>query len=228
MRKLRAIHVGWWLGAALAAFVLLYNVLPYNQFLGIALNTAFAASLAAICRYVIDTIKALKEGAVNVSFMLTAMLSIFFMVFVQRTWAMSLDALDRPPWMVMSFMTIFIPWMMAASLSLAVIAPDINSEREGAGFRLLGSIVIFILGMAVGILFYAVLPERVKEYAILNVFPHLNHRATCSPEEDVWVSNNGVIHDASSPYRGMVIPDWCFKSVEDAKRQGFRVLNRKQ
>lgn len=224
MKKLRAIHVGWWLGAALAAFIALYNLLPYNKFLGLALNTAFAASLAAICRYAIDTVRALKEGTVGVSFMLTAMLSIFFMVFVQRTWAMSLDALDRPDWMVMSFMTIFIPWMMAASLSLAVVAPDISSERDGAGSRIIGSILIFLFGMSVGVAFYSVLPDRVKEYAILNVFPHLNHRATCKPEEEIWVSSNGVIHDASSPYRAQVIPEWCFLSKEDAEKRGFRNL----
>lgn len=222
MKTLKAIHVGWWLLASLVVFVILYNILPYGTFLGIALNTAFAASFAAICRYLLDTIRALKEGAVKVSFMLTAMLSIFFMVFVQRTWAMSLDALDRPDWMVMSFMTILIPWMMAASLSLAVVAPDINSERDGAGLRVVGSLIVFLFGMAVGIAFYALLPERVKSYAVLNVFPHLAHRATCKPEETVWVSSKGVYHSETSPYRSMVVPQWCFESEEKAKEAGFR------
>lgn len=224
MNKLRAIHVGWWLGLALAAFVVLYNILPYETFLGIALNTAFAASLAAIARYFLDTIRAIRSGIAGLSFMLTSMLSIFFMVFIQRGWAMSLDALDRPVWLVTSFMTIFIPWMMAASLSLAVVAPDIDSPKENSGYRILGSIITFLLGMAIGVMFYAVLPDRAKGYAILNVFPHLAHRATCSEGEPVWVSSNGVYHSANSPYRAQVIPSWCFSSTEEAEKRGFRAV----
>lgn len=222
MKRLRAIHVGWWLGLALAIFILLYNILPYSTFLGIALNTAFAASLAAIARYFLDTLRALKSGAAGLSFMMTSMLSIFFMVFIQRSWAMSLDALDRPEWLVTSFMTILIPWMMAASLSLAVVAPDIEGSREGSGFRIVGSLFVFLLGMAVGILFYALLPDRVKGYAIYNVFPHLQNRAMCSPDQSVWVSSSGIYHTASSPYRGTVVPRYCFESEEKAKDAGFK------
>lgn len=222
MKRLRAIHVGWWLGLALAIFLILYNTLPYNTFLGIALNTAFAASLAAIARYFLDTLRALKSGAAGLSFMMTSMLSIFFMVFIQRSWAMSLDALDRPEWLVTSFMTILIPWMMAASLSLAVVAPDIEGSREGSGFRIIGSIFVFLLGMAVGIMFYAVLPDRVKGYAIYNVFPHLQNRAICKPEQSVWVSSSGTYHDTQSKYRGSVVPRWCFSTASEAESSGFK------
>jgi hypothetical protein len=221
VNKLRAVHVGWWIGIALVAFVILYNTIPYNTFLGIALNTAFAASLAAFVRYFLDTIRALRSGAAGLSFMLTSMLSIFSMVLIQRSWAMSLDALDRPEWLVTSFMTILIPWMMAVSLSLATVAPDIESQRENSGLRIIGSILIFLLGMAAGVAFYSILPERVKGYAVLNVFPHLANRPTC-PAGSVVVSSRRVYHLDSSPYIQTVVPRHCFDTAADAEAKGYR------
>lgn len=222
MNRLRAVHVAWWLALAIGSFAVLYQFLPYETFLGLALNTAFAASLAAVIRYSVDGLRALREGKGGANFMLTSMLSIFTTIFIQRTWTMGLDALDRPQWMVMSFMTIFIPWIMAAALSLAIVAPDIDGDRKDSGWRLAGSVIIFILGMVVGIGFYAVLPDTVKSYSVFHVWPERVNRPSCKPEQPVWGSSAKIYHTEESRYRGVVIAQWCFGSIEEAEKAGFR------
>lgn len=224
MKRLRAVHVAWWLLLAIALFVVLYNILPFQTFLGISLNMAFAAALAAVVRYAFDAIRAAKEGMGGVNFMLTAMFSIFCTTLFQRGYAMSLDALGRPDWLVMSFVTILVPWLMAASLSLAVVAPDIDGKGDNSSLKLGISLGIFVIGMAAGVAFYAMLPERIKDSSILNVWPQLVNRATCKPEEKVWVSSTGTYHLEDSPYRSQVIPRYCFKTAADAEIRGFRAV----
>lgn len=50
----------------------------------------------------------------------------------------------------------------------------------------------------------------------------LANRPSCADTQPVWGSQNKVYHIEDSPYRGMVIPDWCFASTEEAEEKGFR------
>lgn len=47
----------------------------------------------------------------------------------------------------------------------------------------------------------------------------------CPEDRPIWGSQAKIYHDKNSMYRQMVIPRFCFVSVDEAQREGFRAPN---
>lgn len=223
MKRLKTSIVAWSGAAALSSFAVLYKVLPYERMLDVALSLAFGVSLAAVLRYALDAFRAFRTGRGGAEFLIVAVFSMVFLLFIQRSWGIVLRIYDRPDWLVDSPMTIFIPWMLAWAVSLALVAPDIQGVGTDGRPGLWKSIALFIAGALAGfVLSTSFRVDSTVNLSAVSVWPHLANRPPCPIDQDVWGSSNKVYHVESSPYRGMVIPDYCFSSVEEAEENGFR------
>jgi hypothetical protein len=224
LKRLKTSIVAWSGAAALASFAILYQIIPYERLLDTALSLAFGVSLATVIRYSIDAFKAIRSGRVGAEFLIVAVFSMVLLILIQRTWGIILRVYNRPDWLVNSPMTIFIPWMLAWAVSLALVAPDIAGTGSGSSKPgLWRSIALFVAGALAGfVLSTSFRAETSNEISTISAWPHLANRAVCPSDQPVWGSERGVYHVEDSPYRGMVIPDWCFSSSSEAERKGFR------
>lgn len=223
MKRLKSSIVAWSGAAALGSFAALYYSLPYERLLDIALSLAFGVSLAAVIRYSVDAWKAFRNGRGGAEFLIVAVFMMAFMLLVQRTWGIILRVYDRPDWLVMSPISILLPWMLSWAISLALVAPDIEIDDTGTRHTLWRSVALFIGGATVGfILATSFKMTDSFDISSISAWPQLANRAYCSTDFPVWVSSNGVYHTASSPYRGMVTAKWCFSTVAEAEAKGFR------
>lgn len=218
MRKIKSSIVAWSGIGALISFSVLYQVLPYGRMLDLSLSLAFGAALATVIRYFIDFVRSIREGRAGAQFLISAVFLIALVFLIQRSWVIILSVYNRPDWLVNSSMSIFIPWMMAWAVSLAFIAPDVDDYNSGERGGVWRSLALFAAGAIAGF----VLATSFKVTEVSSVWPHLTNRAACAKSEEVWVSSNGIYHTKSSPYRGMVVPEWCFEDENQAKEKGFR------
>lgn len=222
MRRLKKSLIAWSLGGSLSAFAALHFLLPYDRFLDLALAVAFGVCFAATVRYGRDAIRSFKEGRSGAEFLIVSIFAIVSVLLGQRVWGITLRVLDRPDWLVNSSITILIPWLLSWAVSLALIAPDVDLEPEQAKEGIWKSAALFIGGALAGFVVASSFGVKTSEGAPERVmWPMIDNRPSC-PAESVWVSSKGVYHDASSRYKGMVTPKWCFKTVEEAKKAGFR------
>lgn len=221
MKRMARSFVAWSLAGVLVSFPALYYTLPYDRFLDLALAVAFGVSFAGVIRFGRDAAFALRSGRTGAEFLLVAVFAMFAILMGQRTWGIVLRVLDRPDWLVNSPITILVPILLSWAMSLALIAPDIDLDPEGAREGLWRSVAIFIGGALAGFVIAASFGVKDSfEISRLNAWPQLMNRPTC-PSESVWVSSSGIYHTASSPYRGTVVPRYCFESEEKAKEAGF-------
>ena len=223
MRRFKKSLVAWSGAGALASFAVLYKLMPYDRLLDLALSLAFGISLAVVARYFMDAMRAIRSGRGGADFLIFCIFSIAFMILLQRAWVILLTVYNRPDWLSHSPMTIFIPWMLSWAVSLALFAPDVdNVATEGVGV-LAKSIALFVSGALAG--FVHATSFKIQDVELSSaerVWPHLMNRASCPDDQPVWGSGNKVYHIHDSPYRGMVIPDWCFSSASEAEDNGFR------
>lgn len=223
MKRLKTSIVAWSGAAALASFAILYQVIPYQNMLDLALSMALGASVAVVGRYSVDALSSFLSGRGGKDFLIVSIFAIVSIILIQRSWIILLEIYDRPQWMTQSAMTILIPWMVAWSVSLAMFAPDVDSYKEEGAWNLARSVAVFVAGTLAGFVIATSFRAEAKpELSYLQVWPQLANRAVCPPELPVWVSSRGVFHEEESPYRGMVIPDWCFATASDAEKKGFR------
>lgn len=222
MKRLKTSIVAWSGAGALASFAILYQVVPYEKMLDVALSLAFGVSLAAVIRYSIDAFRAFRSGRGGAEFLIVAVFSIVSLLLIQRTWGIVLRVYNRPDWLVDSPMTIFIPWMLSWAVSLALVAPDIGGSGENDRPSLFRSLTLFIAGALAGFVLASSFRMEGVELSAISAWPHLANRPSCADTQPVWGSQNKVYHIEDSPYRGMVIPDWCFASTEEAEENGFR------
>lgn len=222
MKRLKTKVIGLSLLGASASFLALLYLLPYERFLDLALAIAFGVSFAGTIKYGRDALRSLRSGSSGAAFLIVAVFAIFAILLGQRTWGIVLRVLDRPDWLVNSPITIMVPWALAWALSLALVAPDIDLEPDDARSGIWKSVALFIGGALAGFVIAASFGVKGGiELSQLSAWPHLANRATCPPES-VWVSSRGVYHTQSSPYRGSVVPRYCFSSAEKAEEAGFR------
>lgn len=223
MRSLKKSIVAWSLFGSLTAFAALFYTLPYERFLDLALALAFGVTFAATFRYGRDAISAFRSGKSGAEFLIVAVFAIVTVLLGQRIWGITLRILDRPDWLVDSPITILVPWMLSWAISLALVAPDIDFEPTDVRSGLWKSVALFIGGALAG--FVVAASFGVKggvETSALPIWPQYVNRPPCPADEPVWVSSKGVYHTASSPYRSGVIARWCFATVEEAEKAGFR------
>jgi hypothetical protein len=223
MKRLRTSFIAWSFFASTAAFPALLYALPYDRFLDLALAIAFGVSFAGTIKYGRSAILAAKSGKSGAEFLIVAMFAMFTILLGQRIWGILLRVLDRPDWLVNSPITIMVPWYLSWAMALAIFAPDIDLDHEDAKSRIWKSIALFIGGALAGFVVAASFGVKGSlEVSKVSAWPGLTNRASCAAGEPVWVSSNGVYHDENSPYRAQVIPRWCFQTVEEAKKRGFR------
>ena len=215
MKRIKTSIVAWSGAFALAAFGILYQVLPYGQMLDLALSLALGAALATVIRYVIDAVRSVREGQTGTHFLIAAIFSIALVVLMQRVWGIVLRIYDRPLWLTDSAMTIFIPWMLAWSVSLAFIAPDVDDYNAGSRGGIWKSVALFIGGAIAGFVLAA-------SFRVDGIVDASISMPSCHSSLPVMVSSKGVYHDAASPYRALVVPRRCYKTVEEAQKAGYR------
>lgn len=222
MKMLKKSIVAWSGAAALASFGILYLILPYDRMLDLALSLAFGVSFAAVVRYFLDAMRSLRNGRGGADFLIFSVFAMVCVILVQRGWIIVLSVYERADWLVNSPMTILVPWGMAWAVLLALFAPDVdNIEREGPSI-IYRSLALFAAGALVGFILATSFKVQSVETSAAKIWPHLANRPPCPLAEPVWGSSNKVYHVEGSPYRGMVIPDWCFASPTEAEAKGFR------
>lgn len=223
MKRIKTSIVAWSGAGALASFAILYQFVPYDRMLDLALSLAFGVSLAAVVRYLPDAARAFVSGRGGAAFLIVAVFSMVLTILMQRTWGIVLRIYDRPDWLVMSPMAIFVPWMLSWAVSLALVAPDIEDDGVRVGSGIWKSVALFISGAMAGfVLATSFQAASGVEVSLKQAWPHLANRPSCPPDQDVWGSSRGVYHTMESPYRALVIPRHCFATAEDAESKGFR------
>lgn len=223
MQKLKKSIVAWSGAASLLSFGGLYYTIPYDSFLDLALSLAFGVTLAAVIRYSVDAWRAFRTGRGGAEFLIVAIFMVALMLFLQRSWVIILRVYERPDWLVMSPISIFLPWMTAWAISLALVAPDIDGDATGSKGGLWRSIALFIGGALVGFILATSfkMSDKVDMPRLID-WPTLAHRPGCTAREPIVVSSTGVYHVSGSPYRRQVIARWCFATEQEAKEAGFR------
>lgn len=222
MKRLRTSIVAWSGAAAMASFGILYQVMPYQAMLDLALSLALGAALATVVRYSVDALRSMRDGRAGANFLIAAVFSIAMVILVQRTWVLVLSAYGRPDWLTDSSMTIFIPWMLAWAVSMAFIAPDVDDYNVGERRGVWKSVALFMGGAIAGFVLASSFRAGELGPRVGELVQKVNGRPACTAREHVWVSSHGVYHTATSPYRAMVVPEWCFSSVAEAEAKGFR------
>lgn len=222
MKRLKSSVAAWSCAFALSSFAILYNTVPYDRLLDIALSLTFGVSLAAVIRYSVDAFKAIRGGKLGAEFLIVAVFSMVLIILIQRTWGIALRVYDRPDWLVNSPVTIFLPWMLSWAISLALVAPDIDGDPPEARSGIWKSVALFIGGALAGFVLATSFKVSAFEVSQVSAWPQLANRAACLPDKPVWVSSNGIYHVSTSPYRGQVVAKWCLSSVEEAEKMGFR------
>lgn len=222
MKRIKTRVIGLSLLGAVLSFILLFYALPYDRFLDLALAIAFGVTFSGVIKYGRDAVRSLRGGSSGAEFLIVAVFAIFAILLGQRTWGILLRVLDRPDWLVNSPITILVPWALAWALSLALVAPDIDLEPDDARSGIWRSVALFIGGALAGFVIAASFGVKGGvELSRFSAWPHLANRATC-PSESVWVSSRGIYHKPDSPYRGSVVPRYCFSSAEKAAEAGFK------
>lgn len=222
MRRIKSSIVAWSLAGSLTSFAALYFTLPYDRFLDLALAMAFGVTFAATVKYGRDAMAAFRSGKTGGEFLIVAVFAIVCVLLGQRTWGIILRVLNRPDWLVNSPITIAVPWMLFWAISLALVAPDIDREPEEARSGIWKSAALFIGGALAGFVIAASYGVKDRlEVSEISAWPHLASRPSC-PAGSVWGSSTKVYHVENSPYRGVVVPRYCFPSVEEAESSGFR------
>jgi len=166
--------------------------------------------------------RSIRSGKAGPDFFIVAIFSIVLWLTVQRAWGITLRIYDRPDWLINSPMTIFVPWMLTWSILLALFAPDIEEVKEGKREMVWRSMAVFIAGAMAGFVIASAFGSVGVDVSGLRNYPHLAGRSVCPEGQDVWGSSKGVYHTVDSPYRGLVVPGWCFTTEKDAEDKGFR------
>lgn len=221
MRRIKKSFVAWSLLATLTSFPIFYFLLPYERFLDLALAVSFGVCLSATFRYGKDAIYSFKEGRSGGEFLIVAVFVIVSVLLGQRAWGIVLRIMDRPDWLVNSPVTIFVPWMLAWAISLALVAPDIDIEHPEARSSIWKSVTLFIAGALVG-------------YIIASSFTYANEQSQkwsgsvnvaslpmCGSGQIIGTGHR-TYHMPDSRYRMIVVPRKCFNSEDEAKAAGFR------
>jgi hypothetical protein len=222
VKRLRTSIVAWSGAAAMASFGILYQVMPYQSMLDLSLSLATGAALATVVRYFVDFLRSVRDGRTGANFLISAVFSIALVVLVQRVWVQVLSIYGRPEWLTDSSMSIFIPWMLAWAVSMAFIAPDVDDYNVGERRGVWKSVALFLGGAIAGFVLASSFRLSAEDVSAVSLVQKVSGRPSCAVGEDVWVSSRGVYHTVSSPYRAMVIPDWCFATEAEAEAKGFR------
>lgn len=223
MKRIKSSIVAWSLGGSLLLFAGLYYTMPYERFLDFALALAFGVTFATVIRYMPDAFRAARSGKAGAEFLIVAVFSIAVVLLGQRVWGLALRIMDRPDWLVNSPISVLIPWMLSWSVSLALVAPDIDQKPDEAGSSLWRSIALFIGGALAGFAVAASFGARGSLELTQSIeWPQLLNRAQCPSNKPVWGSSSKIYHVENSPYRSMVIPSHCFSTTVEAEQNGFR------
>ena len=223
MARIRRSLVAWSLAAALISFAALFYTLPYERFLDLALAVAFGVSFAGTVKYGRDAILSIRTGRAGAEFLIVSIFAMMATILGQRIWGIVLRVYDRPDWLVNSPLAILIPWLLSWAMSLALVAPDIDLERDDAKSGIWRSAALFIGGALAG--FVVASSFGMKEAVNLSdvtIWPQFSNRPPCPADKPVWVSSKGVYHMPDSIYRSSIIPRWCFATAEEAEKRGFR------
>lgn len=215
MKRFKTSIAAWSCIAALGSFALLYSILPYSFMSDLSTALAFGVVFAATCRYAVDAFRAMRGGRSGGEFVVIALFSICFFLLVQRGWVWFVQANtladgQRPEWLLNTVMTVFIPWMLAWAVSMAIIAPEVGGSQMVTRPSIWRSAILFISGAAAG--FVLASSFRVPDVV----------EASCFDGGTVLGSAAGIYHTETSPYRGLIRSGWCFKSIQEAQAAGFR------
>lgn len=218
MKRIKKSFVAWSLAATLSSFAILYFSLPYERFLDLALAVAFGVCLSATFRYGKDAFYSFKEGRSGGEFLIVAVFAIVSVLLGQRVWGIVLRILDRPEWLVNSPVTIFVPWMLAWAISLALVAPDIDIEHPEARSSMWKSVTLFIAGALVGYIIASSFSSRGDQVAIQSV--RMASIPMCGAGQIIGTGKK-TYHMPDSRYRYIVVPRKCFGSEDEAKKAGY-------
>lgn len=83
-------------------------------------------------------------------------------------------------------------------------------------------IIMLIVGIAVASFFVGRITQPEQATYWLSIKGRLVNRPVCPEDEPVFGTDRRIYHTLESPYRGMVIPSWCFSNPEEAETKGFR------
>jgi hypothetical protein len=221
MKRLKASIVAKSFAACLFLFTILCTLVPYETAFYSALSAAFGVCVSAVIRYGRDALLSFRDGRTGADFLIVAIFAIVSVVlslivywFAIRLFPESLGWLSR------SAVSIGVPLFLAWAIFLSLLAPDMDLSPEEAKSGIWKSVALFIGGALAGFVIAASIGARDK-IETSQSWPHLANRASCRPG-DVWVSSRGVYHTQASPYRGSVVPRYCFSSAEKAEEAGFK------
>lgn len=221
MKQFKTSIAAWSLAVALASFAVLYNLLPYERMSDLSIAVAFGFMLAVTFRYSLDGLRALRTGRRAGEFIIVAVFVTYLVLSVRQGWvwyvqANTLPNGQRPDWLINTVVSVFLPWMGAWAAFCALFAPDIGTSSMVTRPSVLRSAALFIAGAASGFVLASSFRMPAPSQSML-----MGGRVVCSEHVAVWGSSTGIYHTATSPYRGMVRPGWCFDTIEDAEAAGF-------
>lgn len=228
MRKMRSSIVAKSFVAALALFLLFWAVVPYVLFFYASLSAAFGVCLAATIRYGRDAFISFRNGRAGADFLVVAIFAIVSIILCLISYWFAIRAFpDRFGWLSRSAVSVGVPWFLAWAMSLALIAPDVGADATEAKTGIWRSIALFIGGALAGfIVAISFGADGVMDVSRVASPTHLVNRSNCSASTPVWVSSKGIYHLPDSPYRGSIIPRWCFATAEAAEKAGFKATKK--
>ncbi|MEJ8308625.1 hypothetical protein [Agrobacterium larrymoorei] len=84
-------------------------------------------------------------------------------------------------------------------------------------------IILLITAIAVASFFVGRISQPETASYWTSIKGRLANRPLCPEGQQVFGTERKIYHSQESPYRGMVIPSWCFSSPAEAEEKGFRV-----
>ncbi len=217
MRRFKKSIVAWAALIHMVVFFALYLLLPekYFQYTGYAL--VLGAGIAALWRWRKDFFYNFREGTSGANFLVVGTYALMFFVFLHRI--VVVGSTTFPNWWVFSDDTLIraAVWCLGGALLLLFFAPDVGGDRMPSR-----SYVTLGIGIALGSFMMGFSVAMGITQA--NIVPAVGDtdNPICPENRQILGSSSKVFHTLESPYRAMVRPEKCFKSVDEAKRKGYR------
>ena len=217
MKVFRKSTVAWAALAHMVVFFVLYLLLPekYFQYAGYAL--VLGAGIAALWRWFKDFVINFREGKTGANFLVVGTYFLILFVFLHRVVVVGSTTFPNF-WLFSDDMLIRIAvWCLGGGLLLLFFAPDVGGEKLPSK-----SYVTLGIGIALGSFMMGF--SVAMGITQTNIVPAVGETDSpiCPENRQILGSSSKVFHTLDSPYRSMVKPEKCFKSVDEAKRKGYR------
>jgi hypothetical protein len=152
MKRFKKSLAAWSFVVMVVSFWVLNTFVSLSDLTNLSYALVLGISFAVLLRWARDAAIALREGREGYDFLIFGVFSIALVIFLQRVWVVAISVYNRPPWLVETPVRAFIPWMLAWSCSLVLIAPDTSNGKISSRSLYLIMLGVFVAGMASGIM----------------------------------------------------------------------------